>query len=141
MLGSFAKTDVIKAFPSTSIREVAKLMAQRKVGLVVLVDPSDPYRVVGVVSERDIVRAVAHEIDLDMPCETIASKNVISLEANENVAKAAEAFVKYGIRHLVVTKDGRLYGVFSIRDLIKEENALKELAEYYDWTFEPGMST
>ena len=140
MIRKFAKTDVVKAYPNTSIREVARLMAQRKVGLVVLVDPRDPQRVVGVVSERDIVRAVAYDVSLDAAVENIATKNVITLDHMEHVAKAAEVFGKYGIRHVVVTRDGKLYGVLSIRDLIREEAILREVAEYYEWTFEPGMS-
>jgi CBS domain-containing protein len=140
MIGKFAKTDVVKAHPNTSIREVARLMQQRKVGLVVLVDPRDPQRVVGVVSERDIVKAVAYDVGLDAPVEIIATKNVITLDYKEHAAKAAEVFKKYGIRHVVVTKDGKLYGVLSIRDLIREEAILREVAGYYEWTFEPGMS-
>jgi len=140
MIGKFAKTDVVKAYPSTSIREVARLMYQRKVGLVVLVDPRDPQRVVGVVSERDIVKAVAYDVPLDAAVEAIATKNVITLDHMEHAAKAAEVFKKYGIRHVVVTKDGKLYGVLSIRDLIREEAIIREVAEYYEWTFEPGMS-
>ena len=140
MIGKFAKTDVVKAYLNSSIREVARLMAQRKVGLVVLVDPGDPQRVVGVVSERDVVKAVAYDVPLDAAVETIATKNVITLDHMEHVAKAAEVFKKYGIRHVVVTKDGKLYGVLSIRDLIREEAILREVAEYYEWTFEPGMS-
>ena len=140
MIGSFAKTSVVKAFPNTPIRDVAKLMAENKVGLVVLVDPADPERVVGVVSERDVVRAVAYDVDLNASVDIIATKSVITLDYGESVAKAAEGFRKYGIRHVVVTKGGKLYGVLSIRDLVREEAILKEIAEYYEWTFEPGMS-
>lgn len=140
MLGNFVKTDVVKTFPDVPIREVAKLMASRKVGLVVLVSREDPYRIVGVVSERDIVKAVAFDIDLDSPCEVIATKNVVTLDYSENAARAAEVFTKYGIRHVVVTKEGKLYGVLSIRDIIRDETVLREIAEYYEWSFEPGMS-
>ena len=140
MIGNFASTNVVKAFPSTPIREVARLMAERRVGLVVLVNPADPERVVGVLSERYIVRAVAYDVDLNAPADFIATKNVITLDYGENVAKAAEVFRIYGIRHVVVTKGGRLYGVLSIMDLLREEAILKEIAEYYEWTFEPGMS-
>ncbi len=140
MIGKYVKTDVIKAYPTTPIREVARLMSQHKVGLVVLVDPKDPYKIVGIVSERDIVKAVAYDVHLDAAVDTIATKNVITLDYNEPVAKAAEIFKKYGIRHVVATKDGKLYGVLSIRDLIREEAVLREIAEYYEWTFEPGMS-
>lgn len=140
MIGDFAKSDVVKAFPTAPIREVARLMWERGVGLVVLVSPDDLHRVVGVVSERDIVRAVAHDVDLDAPCDIIATKNVLTLDYREGVWKAAEMFNRYRIRHIVVTREGRLYGVLSIRDFIEEEKILGELASYYEWTFEPGMS-
>jgi len=140
MIGNFATTNVVTTHPTTPIREVARLMAQHRVGLVVLVDAKDPFKTVGVVSERDVVRAVAYEIDLEAPAETIATKNVVTIDHSEHVAKAAEAFRKHGIRHVVVTKDGKLYGVLSIRDLIREEAVLRELAAYYEWTFEPGMT-
>jgi len=140
VIGQYAKTDVVKAYPTTPIREVARLMSQRGVGLVVLVDPKDPYRIVGVVSERDVVRAVAYDVALDAAVDTIATKTVITLEHDEPAARAAEVFRRYGIRHVVVTKDERLYGVLSIRDLIREEAVLREIAEYYEWTFESGMS-
>ncbi|MFN3803920.1 MAG: CBS domain-containing protein [Pyrobaculum sp.] len=140
MIGDFVKTDVVKALPTTPIREVARLMWEKRVGLVVLVSPEDLYRVVGVVSERDVVRAAAHDVDLDAPCDVIATKNVIALDYRDGVWKAAEMFRRYGIRHVVVTREGRLYGVLSIRDFIKEGKILGELASYYEWTFEPGMS-
>ncbi|MEM4493713.1 MAG: CBS domain-containing protein [Pyrobaculum sp.] len=140
MIGAFAKTDVVKAFPTNSIRHVARLMAEKKVGLVVLVDPKEHDRIVGVISERDVVKAVAFDVDLDSPCDVVATKNVITVEYDQPVAKAAEIFRKYNIRHVVVTKNGRLFGVLSIRDLIRDEDALREVAEFYEWTFEPGMS-
>jgi len=140
MIGQFAKKEVVKATPSTSIRDVAKLMAENNVGLVVLVDPRDPQRVVGVVSERDVVRAVAYGVDLGQPCDIIATKRVITLEHDRSLAEAAEVFRKYGIRHIVVTQGGKLYGVLSIRDLIREDAALREAVAFQEWTFEPGMS-
>ncbi|MFN7105672.1 MAG: CBS domain-containing protein, partial [Pyrobaculum sp.] len=76
----------------------------------------------------------------DAPCDIIATKNVLTLDYREGVWKAAEMFNRYRIRHIVVTREGRLYGVLSIRDFIEEEKILGELASYYEWTFEPGMS-
>lgn len=140
MIGNFVKSKVVTAYPHTPIREVARLMHEKRVGLVVLVSPDEVDRVVGVVSERDVVRAVAREVDLDTPCDLIATKNVITLDYGESVGKAAEVFKKYGIRHIVVTKGEKLYGVLSIRDVIRDEAILRELAQYYDWTFERGMS-
>jgi len=141
VIGRFAKTDVVRATPSTPVRDAARLMAERRVGLVVLVDSSNPYRVVGVVSERDVVRAVASGVDPSAPCYAIATKNVVTIDCDDSVSKAAELMLKHGIRHLVVTREGRLYGVVSIRDLVHERAALRELAAYCDWAPEPGMSS
>ncbi|MEM1787661.1 MAG: CBS domain-containing protein [Pyrobaculum sp.] len=47
---------------------------------------------------------------------------------------------KYRIRHVVVTREGKLHGVLSIRDIIRDDLILREISEYYEWTFEPGMS-
>ncbi|MEM4633178.1 MAG: CBS domain-containing protein, partial [Pyrobaculum sp.] len=52
----------------------------------------------------------------------------------------AEVLNKYRIRHVVVTREGKLYGVLSIRDIIRDDLILREISEYYEWTFEPGMS-
>lgn len=139
-VAQFASTDVVKATPNLSIRDAAKLMRKHNIGLLVLVDHSDPYKVVGVVSERDIVNAIAEGIDPERPVEAIATKSVITVEAEDPLSKAADLMRRHNIRHLVVVKDGRLYGVLSIKDLVYEENALKAISGYEEWTFERGMS-
>ena len=139
-VAQFASTDVVKATPDISIKDAAKILKEKNIGLLVLVDGKDPDRVIGVVSERDLVRAVAEGIDMSRPVWDIATRSVVTIDVDEPLSKAADLMRRHNIRHLVVTKDGRLYGVLSIKDLVYEENALKVIAGYEEWTFEPGMS-
>ncbi len=139
-VAQFASTDVVKATPETPIREAARILREKNIGLLVLVDSRDPSKVVGVVSERDLVRAVAEGIDFSRPVWDIATKTVITIEAEEPLSKAASLMRQHNIRHLVVTKDGKLYGVLSIKDIVYEDNALRVIAGYDEWTFERGMS-
>ncbi|MEZ0248272.1 MAG: CBS domain-containing protein [Thermoproteus sp.] len=139
-VGQFANTDVVKASPKIPIREAARMLRENNIGLLVLVDDSDPLKVVGVVSERDLVRAVAEGLDLNRPVWDIATKSVIFVDVDDPLSKAADLMRRHNIRHIVVTKEGKLYGVLSIRDLIYEDHALKTIAGYDEWTFERGMS-
>ena len=136
----FASTDIVKAMPDISIKEAAKMLKEHNIGLLVLVDKEDQSRAVGVVSERDLVRAVAEGVDPSRPVWDIATRSVISVEADDPLSKAVELMRRHNIRHVVVVKDGRLYGVLSIKDLVYEDSALKVIAGYDEWTFERGMS-
>ncbi|MEM0463102.1 CBS domain-containing protein [Pyrobaculum sp.] len=124
---SFASRPPITAPPEATIRQVAALMAERRVGLVVLTREG---QIVGVVSERDVVRAVGEGVDLDKPAAEIATRQVVTIDADAPIAEAASLFRKHGIRHLVVLEGGRLYGVLSIRDLVKDRELLRSLAEF-----------
>ncbi|MEM0272129.1 MAG: CBS domain-containing protein [Thermoprotei archaeon] len=113
--------------PSEStIREAAQQMSLKDVGLVVLVDKEKPRMPVGVVSERDIVKAVAKGEPLDASVKTIANTRLITIGLNEDVGEAASKMLSNNVRHLVVVDDSkRLVGVVSIRDIVREQNTLR----------------
>ncbi|WP_148682278.1 CBS domain-containing protein [Pyrobaculum neutrophilum] len=127
--GDIARKPPVTVAQTASIREAAKLMAEARVGLVVVVDPGDPGRILGVVSERDVIRAVASGLDLSRPVRDVMSSPVVAVDAEEPVQNAARAMRNHNVRHVVVTRGGRLYGVISIRDLIAEQDVLKSLVE------------
>ncbi len=117
------------SLPETAaIREVAVELAKNRVGLAVLTAKDNPKRPVAVVSERDVLRAVAERRDLDGPAMAIANKPITVLDTDP-VRVAAEKMRRHNIRHVVVVnKDGELIGVLSIRDLCFERAILLELA-------------
>jgi CBS domain-containing protein len=125
-----ARKPPITATPDMRIKDVAKILAEKRIGLVVIVDKAQPDVVVGVVSERDIVRAVANNVDLNQPVKEIMTSPVITVEGEEPIWNVAKIMREHNIRHVVVTNKGRLYGVISIRDMVAEESVLKSLVEY-----------
>lgn len=125
-----ARKPPITATPDARIKDIAKIMAERRIGLVVIVDKNQPDYAVGVVSERDIVKAVANNLDLNRPVKDIMTSPVITVEGSEPVWTVARIMRQHNIRHVVVTRGGKLYGVISIRDLVGEESVLKSLIEY-----------
>ncbi|PSN91268.1 hypothetical protein B9Q03_04680 [Candidatus Marsarchaeota G2 archaeon OSP_D] len=110
----------------STIREVAQQMSLKNVGLVVLVDGEKPRIPVGVVSERDVVRAVAKGEPLDASVKTIASTKLVTIGLEDDVGEAASKMLSNNVRHLVVLDDSkRLVGVVSIRDIVREQNTLR----------------
>ena len=75
--------------------------------------------VIGVVSERDIVRAVAEGLDLDRTTVAdIASRRLVWLDADDNIGDAAEEMMEDYVRHVLVRDEGGLVGVLSMRDVL-----------------------
>ena len=96
--------------------EAAGVMRQHRVGaLAVLQDD----QIIGIITERDLMRAVA---DGQNPEWTHVSQYMThspkTIEAAERAMHAAETMIKFKVRHLPVTEDGKLVGFLSARDLL-----------------------
>jgi len=126
--GEIASRPVITVTPDTPLEKAVELMADHDVGILVLVDKENPKRVVGVLSERDIVRSLAGKAPLTVLVEKLATTHsIIYVYADDPIEVAAEKMMKYGIRHVVVVdKEGGLHGVISIRDVLKRIGGLRK---------------
>jgi CBS domain-containing protein len=120
--------------PVTTVREAAKMMTQRRIGAVMVVQ-SD--RLIGIFSERDLVgRVVAKGLDPDATqLETVMTRDPMTIDPDESPIGALDIMRARGFRHLPVVKDSRVVGMVSIRDLyaaVKEqlEDDLKERDEF-----------
>ena len=122
---SFIKrTEPVTILPDASLREAARKMADEKVGFLVVVDPDDPKKIVGVISERDIIDAFGYGRE-DSKVRDVMKTDVISVRYDDTVYKAARLLSENNIRHLVVVdEEGKLKGVLSIKDLAYGEGAL-----------------
>jgi CBS domain-containing protein len=101
-----------------TIYDVVKIMAEQNIGFLVVVENG---RMVGVLSERDVVRSLAERGNLSVKVSDICKRDIITLQADATLEEAAEKMGKHGIRHIVVVnKSGELVGVVSVRDLIQE---------------------
>ena len=106
---------LITAQLTASIRDVARLMAEKNVGLVVIAEDN---ALKGVVSESDIIRALLNGVDLDAPVEKIMTTNVVTVAPEATLAQAATLMAEHNIRHLVVTEGVKPLGVISLRDIV-----------------------
>lgn len=121
-VGDLVRRPPLVIHPDSTLLEAVDRLMEHNVGALVVVRREEPDKAVAVLSERDIVRALNMRMALSTPVEAFMSPGVISIEYDQPLSKAAELMWRYNVRHLVVTKGGKLYGVISIRDLIKPES-------------------
>lgn len=115
--------DVFTCGPEQTISEVARELNSRRVGAVVVTEGDR--RVIGIVSERDVVRVIAGSGDAGLRA-TVAdhmTRDVIFAQPNETVDQLLGRMTDRRIRHLPVCVDDRLVGIVSIGDLVKSKIA------------------
>lgn len=121
-------TRIISVRLREPVAAAAKLMAAENIGALVVTDvvPTEGSTVVGMFSERDIVRALVEngqEI-MRMPVESLMSIRLISCGPNDDLGDVMEKMDRHGIRHLPVLEEHTLVGVISVREVI---HVLREL--------------
>jgi CBS domain-containing protein len=110
---------VTKASPETTVAALLDLLAEHRIGAVVV---SADGGVDGIVSERDVVRALrtAGAALLDAPISTVMTSDVVVTGPGDTVEDMMRLMTDRRIRHVpVVTQDGRLAGIISIGDVVK----------------------
>ena len=113
-----------------TVLTAAKLMVQHNIGLLVVTDLAPNGNLVGVISERDIMRMIASGRTLGALVNDVCTRNVVTVRGNSDVAEAAKAMNKHGIRHVVVVDDGnKPVGVVSMRDLVGERATLTAILQ------------
>lgn len=95
---------------------VAKMYASNVGSVVVLDRAGSP---VGIITERDIVRLLAEEVDFKTPLERVARKNLVTASPDDTVIATAAKMIERNIRHIPVVEGGRVIGVVSIRDVLR----------------------
>lgn len=102
--------------PDTTIRQVAETLAREEVGAVVVRGAEG---LAGIVSERDIVTALAEGVDPDAErADDVMTYDVVSVGSADALEVVARAMLDGGIRHLPVIDAGGPVGIVSIRDLL-----------------------
>ncbi len=120
--------NLVSVSPSHTARSAAKTMARGNVGSAAVMEND---QIVGIITERDMVRRVIIEHkDLDtMLVSELMTKDVIMGKAKDDLGTAANLMQTHHIRHLpVVDEQNKLLGVLSIRDLLREQN--REMRDY-----------
>lgn len=105
--------------PATPVLEVAALLRDKGIGAVVVVD--DAGKIMGIASERDIVRALPeHGSDfLGMTISELMTSDVVTCAPTSSVNDIMRMMTRGRFRHVPVLEEGRLVGIVSIGDLVK----------------------
>jgi CBS domain-containing protein len=117
---------VVTVGPKDKVETVVKLLAEKKIGAVVVVNPAGT--IMGIVSERDIVRHLASDgaAMLAGSVDAIMTKNVRTAREQDGEAELMALMTEHRIRHLPVVTNGKLVGMVSIGDVVKHRIAFIE---------------
>ena len=98
------------------VTEIAQRMVERDVGAVLVLEGQ---RLVGILTERDVLRAVARGLDDSSTVADWMTRDPDTLEADESTRQAATLMIHGGFRHLPVMEGDEVVGMLSIRDLMR----------------------
>ena len=111
--------DIISIEPTADLATAAKLLSKHRIGSVVILGAGE--RLVGILSERDIVRAVSEQGAgaLALPVGQVMTRDVATCGEDDTVASIMERMTAGKFRHMPVVANGRLVGLISIGDVVK----------------------
>ena len=126
--------DVVTIGPTADLASAVKLLAERRIGAVVILGAD--HRIVGILSERDIVQALAEHgpAVLNEPVARVMTRDVITCSEDDTIGDLMGRMTTERFRHMPVVKQGKLIGIVSIGDVVKsrveeidhEANAMRD---------------
>ena len=116
-VGDLMTREVLTIDPADSLGEAAEKMIDRSVGALVV---SDFGNIIGILTERDILRAAAHRTSsAETRVRQWMTPEVITVPPSMPAAEAAQTMLDQNFRHLPVVENGRPVGIVSMRDLAR----------------------
>jgi len=119
--------EVQTAPPDTSLFEIAELLSEHRIGCIVIAESDG--KVIGIVSERDIVREIAKvgASVLKEPVESYMTTSVVSCRESDTMDRLMGEMTAHRFRHMPVVDRGRLIGLVSIGDAVRMRIAEAEM--------------
>ncbi|WP_312722277.1 CBS domain-containing protein [Mobilicoccus sp.] len=119
-------SDVVTASPNDTVADLAGLLAEHRIGAVVV--SGDGVTIDGIVSERDVVRAIpTRGADLiSVKVSEIMTREVVTCTPKQTVVQLADLMTQHRFRHLPVVENDALVAIISIGDIVKARTALLE---------------
>ena len=115
-MSAFASDSVVRVGPASSLSEVAAALSAADIGAVAVGTVDN---VTGIVSERDVVRALAARRDpATIRARDLAHTTLVRCDVQSSVAEVAQEMMEHYVRHVVVEDEGRVVGIVSARDLL-----------------------
>jgi CBS domain-containing protein len=112
-------TNVITVSASMTVKETIEILYNKHIGCVVSID--EDKKCIGIFTERDAIRLVAKNVDLNQPLGNVMTKNVITIPEDSSINAVKRTIQTHSIRHLpVVNQEDRLVGLLSVRALMDQ---------------------
>lgn len=116
-------SEVFTTAPDTKLSEVVRLLVAHNCGSLVVLEEDDPQRMVGIVTERDILRACADGRPLEeTPVSEVMTREVITGHVEKPLSDTMGLMTECRIRHLPLVDGDRLIGLISIGDVVKAQH-------------------
>jgi CBS domain-containing protein len=111
--------------PGTTVLETLKFMADKGVGALLVVDSG---QIKGIISERDFVRSIAktEQVILESAVQDYMTRMVITVTPQHSIDDCMQLMTLEHIRHLPVVDQGKLVGVISVGDVVKQIISIRE---------------
>jgi CBS domain-containing protein len=111
---------VVTVGPTQDVATLVALLTEHRIGAAPVVDETG--RVIGIVSERDIIRGIAKHRDetLHLPVSSLMTRLVKTCAPDDTIVELMEIMTRSRIRHLPVVENGALSGIVSIGDVVKQ---------------------
>ena len=125
ILRAKSHTQLLSVEPTTTVLEAALLMAEKDIGALVVMQGGE---LVGIVTERDFVRRVAalERSAYATTIEEVMTSNLFVVTPRDSNQYCMQLMTEKNLRHLPVLDDGKLVGLLSIRDLVRDITAEQE---------------
>jgi CBS domain-containing protein len=130
-------TKVVTVPRKKGLSEVVKLMATTKISSIVITD--DDEKIVGIVTERDLIKHILlpGKSIKGMQVDEVMTKEPLSLASDTELEVAAKLMRDKNIRHLPVTDNGKMVGLITQTDIVKETNRIQQentrFSKYFLW--------
>lgn len=120
-------SDIVSIAPTATLQTAVHRLAEHRIGALLVLGPDR--RVVGIVSERDIVRVLAERgaSVLSEPLSTVMTRTVVTCARSDTIGDIMERMTKGKFRHVPVVDQDRVIGVVSIGDVVKQR--LREMED------------
>ena len=118
LVGTLISRPAIFVLPGATLRTVAEVLTEEQVGVALVRGPN--YRPIGIVSERDLVMALADDADPDTEtAQNIMTAELETMSVDEPIQSMIQAMVADEIRHVPLLRGNEIAGVVSSRDLLR----------------------
>ncbi len=126
---------------NASIKEAAEKMTEHNVGCLLVTDPGNPEKFIGIIAQTDIIRKCATDENFrEVEVHTVMTREMIVATGEDEVEYIVKVMNRHKIHHIPVIEKGRICGIISITDIVgsmheEDEIKIRYLSDYMGGTY------